>query len=110
MKAQTITHTGTGSGTTQSAPLRVNRFASPTSLSFSTSGSTTGFTAQYTLTPPTGYATAAAWAAGATWHDCETIAASTAAASEMIQSPINGIRLQANASGTDVGTLTVLQA
>jgi hypothetical protein len=109
MGTNTITQTGSGSGTTNSDPVRLNWRRQITSLSFSTSGSTTGFTAQYTLTPPSGYASASAWATGATWHSCEDIAAVTAATSEAIYAPVQGVRLQANASGTDTGTLRILQ-
>lgn len=110
MKPQTISHDGTGSGTSNSSPVRVNWRADETSLSFATDGSTTGFTAQYTMTAPDGYASASAWATGATWHDCVTIAGVTAGASEVLTGPVQGIRLQADANGTDTGTLIATQA
>lgn len=110
MKPQTITLTGSGSGATNSAPVRLNWRADSTSLSFGTDGSTTSFTAQYTMTPPNGYADASAWASGATWHDCVAVSGATAAASESLVGPVQGIRLAADASGTDTGTLIVTQA
>lgn len=105
----TITLTGSGSGTSNSAPVRTNWRTQITSLSLSTSGSTTGFTAQYTLTPPDGYASASAWGTAAVWHSCDDIAAVTTATSEAIYAPVQGIRLQANSSGTDTGTLQIVQ-
>lgn len=110
MRPQTITQTGSGSGTTNSDPVRVSCRATTTSLSFKTSGSTTGFTAQYTMLAPEGYASASAWATAATWHDVTELSAKTAAAAAAIFAPIQGVRLQANASGTDTGTLIVTQA
>lgn len=109
MKPTTITHTGSGSGATNSAPVRVNWRSDVTSLSFATDGSTTGFTGQFTLTPPEDYASASAWASAATWHDCETITGVTAAASERLAGPVQGIRLAADANGTDTGTLIIIQ-
>lgn len=110
MRPKTITLTGSGSGTTNSDPLRTNWRVPTTSLSLKTSGSTTGFTAQYTLTSPDGYASASAWATAATWQDVTDIDTVTANASAGIFGPVQGVRLQANASGTDTGTLEVVQA
>lgn len=109
MKPRTLSLTGSGAGVTNTDPLRVNWRTDDTSLSFGTSGSTTGFTAQYTMTPPDGYASASAWATAAVWHN-STIAAATADAADFISGPVQGIRLQANATGTDTGTLTVTQS
>lgn len=109
MQPKTITLTGSGAGTTNSDPYRTDWRNSDISLSFNTSGSTTGFTAQYTMTPPDGYASATAWASGATWHNADTINAATAKAAESIVGPVQGVRLQANATGTDTGTLIVTQ-
>ena len=110
MRPQTLTLTGSGSGTTNTSPLRVNWRVRATSLSLKTSGSTTGFTAQFTLTPPDDYASGSAWATAATWHNVDDIAAVTANASAGIFGPVQGVRLQANASGTDTGTLEVVQS
>ena len=104
-----ITQTGNGSTVSNSDPIPVNSQAVHTSLSFDTDGSTTGFTAQYTLENPQDYDTVALWVAGAAWHNGATIAAVTAINSETITGPITGVRLQANATGTDTGTLVVLQ-
>lgn len=109
MRPQIITLTGSGAGATQSDPVRLNWRAHPTSFGFSTDGSTTAFTAQYTVTPPNGYASATDWGNGATWYDT-AIAAATAAADAGITVPIQGARLIADANGTDTGTLIVTQA
>lgn len=109
MKPTKITLTGNGSGTTNTDPVPLNYRAEVTALSFKTSGSTTGFTVQFTLEPVEGYATAAAWASAATWHN-SSIAAATANAAGSISHPVTGVRLQANGSGTDTGTLVILQS
>lgn len=112
---KTITLTGSGSGATNSDPYRVNWRDSQTFLSFTTDGSTTGFTAQHTNTPPDGYASAAAWGAAATWWDVEDtvsgvdIAGVTADAKGVIDAPVHGVRLQADANGTDTGILVITQ-
>ena len=107
MRPKTLTLTGDGEGVTNTAPLRCNWRTSTVSLSLSTDGSTTAFTAQYTMTPPDGYASATAWAAAAQWFDVDDIDAATAAASAAIFAPVQGVRLQASADGTDTGTLVV---
>ena len=108
MKTTTISLTGSGAGVTNTDPVRVNWRADLTALQIDTDGSTTGFTAQYTLTPPDGYASAAAWAAAAVWS--EGIASTTADAVGTVAGPIHGVRLQADANGTDTGALTVIQS
>lgn len=107
MKPTTIEHTGSGAGTTNSSPVRVNWRTEKISLSFSTDGSTTGFTAQYTMLEPENYASASAWATAATWHSVTEISGATAAASAVIDGPVQGIRLQADANGTDTGSLII---
>lgn len=109
MGPKTITLTGTGSGASNSSPVRLNRRGGNVALSFTTSGSTTAFTVQYTLTSPEGYASSTAWGAAAVWSNHSTLAAETAAADGVIDFPVQGVRLSASASGTDVGTLTILQ-
>lgn len=108
MRPRTLTLTGNGSGTTNTDPLRVSWRAPGYSLTFGTSGSSTGFTAQFTGTSPDGYASASAWATAATWHNVTDMAAITASASQKIGGPVQGIRLQANGTGTDTGTLNVI--
>lgn len=108
-RPKTITLTGSGSGTTNTDPYRIDWRHSDISLSFATDGSTTGFTAQYTMEPPDDYASASAWATGATWFDHDTIDGVTANATGGIQHPVQGVRLQADASGTDTGTLIITQ-
>ncbi len=107
-KIKTRTLTGSGSGTTNSTPLRTDWRSPRIGLSLNTDGSTTGFTAQFTLDDPTQYADATAWAAGATWHNVTDIAAVTADTEALIVGPTQGVRLQANASGTDTGILTII--
>lgn len=109
MNSTTTTLTGSGAGVTNTDPIRVDWRASTTSLSFATDGSTTGFTVQYTLTKPEDYSSASAWASGATWHD-SSIAAATADEAGNITGSVQGVRLQANATGTDTGTLIVAQS
>ena len=108
MRPQTITHSGSGAGVTNSDPVPVNWRKHDLSLFFTTDGSTTGFTAQYTGTSPEDYASAAAWNAAAVWTNHSTIAGETSAADGNIDFPVRGIRLQADANGTDTGTLIIL--
>jgi hypothetical protein len=114
MKPKTITLTGNGTGTSNSSPLRVNWRTETTSLSFKTSGNTTNFAVQYTVTPPDGYATAAAWASAAQWHTAYNgatpLSGLTAAATTTLIGPVHGIRLEANNAGADTGTLFVTQS
>lgn len=112
---KTITLTGNGSTTSNSDPYRLNWRDSQTTLVFTTDGSTTGFTVQYTLNIPEDYASASAWASAATWIDVENttlgvdLAGITADAQGTLEAPIQGIRLQADGSGTDTGTLQIAQ-
>lgn len=102
-----ITLQGNGSTTSNSNPYITNwREGDPIiSLGFSTSGSTTGFTVQHcfdnTHTTP-----AASW----TWFDHPDLATLTAAADGQYNAPVTAIRLRANASGTDTGTLFIVQS
>lgn len=109
MRPVSITHTGSGSGVTNSDPVRMNWRVKNTAFSLDTDGSTTAFTVQYTLTPPDGYASAAAWAAGATWF-ATTVSAATADAAGSLSHPVHGLRVQASASGTDTATVWITQA
>lgn len=108
MKTTTVSLTGSGAGVTNTSPIRVNWRADVTGLQIDTDGSTTGFTAQYTLTPPDSYASASAWASAAVWSD--GIASTTSDAVGTVTGPIHGVRLQADANGTDTATLTILQS
>ena len=110
MRPQIITLTGSGSGVTNSLPIRMNWRVSNVSLSLGTDGTTTGFTAQYTMTPPDDYASSSAWGAGAVWHDFGAIDGVTQDAASVVPGPVQGIRLQADANGTDSGTLIATQA
>jgi len=109
MRPKTITLTGSGSGTTNSNPLRVDWRNSDISLQLITDGSTTGFTAQYTMEPPAAHASLAAWASAATWMSHSELTGVTANDDGGIDKPVQGIRLQADANGTDVGQLIVTQ-
>ena len=106
-RPQKISLTGTGSGTGNSNPLLLN-WREPNfkvSLAFDTDGSTTGFTVQFALDDPLETA-AASW----TWFNHSELASMTADEVGNLAFPVTAIRLQADANGTDVGTLFVLQA
>ena len=109
MRPKTISLTGSGAGVTNSTPVPVNWRTHDIALAFTTDGSTTGFTVEYTLTNPQDYASAAAWNSASVWSDHATIAGETAAADGNIDFPVRGIRLQADANGTDTGTLIIVQ-
>ena len=102
-----ITLTGSGSGTTNSSPLLLNWRARPfeVALAFDTGGSTTGFTVQMALNDPLVTA-AASW----TWFNHTELAAMTADETGNLAFPVTAIRLQADANGTDTGTLFVIQS
>lgn len=110
MRPVTLTLTGTGS-TLNSAPVVMDYRADPTSISlfFTTSGSTTGFTVQYSGNDPTSYTSASDYNTNAAWFTHAFMTGLTSALSGNIAYPVRAIRLQANASGTDVGTLTIIQ-
>ncbi len=109
MRPKSISLTGNGSTVSNSAPVPISWRGHDASLFFTTSGSTTAFTAQYTGTNPEDYASAEAWNAASVWTNHSTVAGETAAADGNIDFPVRGIRLQANASGADTGTLIILQ-
>lgn len=110
MRPVVVTVTGTGS-TLNSSPVVMDWRAAPTSISLAlvTSGSTTGFTVQYTLDNPNSFASATTYNSGATWFNHAFMAALTANLSGNIAFPVRAIRLQANTAGTDTGTLTIIQ-
>jgi len=109
MRPNTLSLTGDGLTTTNTDPLRMNWRGGTISMALDTDGSTTGFTAQYTLTSPDGYASSTAWGTAALWFNT-SIAAASADAAGSIAVPVQGVRLQANSTGTDTATLTVIQA
>jgi len=98
-------------GAANSTPIPVNWRQSPfnMTLTFADSGTTTGFTVQWTNDSPADYATAALWNSGATWFDHPVMAGMKAAAYGDLEFPVTGVRLRCDASGTDTGTLTIRQ-
>jgi len=111
MRPVIVSLTGSGSGTTDSTPVVMDWRIDPfnVSLFFVDGGSTTGFTVQYTGDDPTSYASATSYNTSATWFNHAFMAAMTSNLSGNIAFPVRAIRLQANGSGTDVGTLTIIQ-
>lgn len=109
MRPTTVTVTGNGSTTENSQPVPINWRGGDTTLGFSTDGSTTGFTAQYTLEDQNDYDDAAAWNTNAVWYSATTINSATVNTAEVVQGAVRGVRLQADASGTDTGTMIILQ-
>lgn len=108
MRPKVITLTGTGSGASETSPVRVDSYSDRTGLGLQTNGSTTGFTVEYTRTSPAGYASASAWATAAAWT-ASSISGASADANDVVAGPVHGVRLKADASGTDTGTLTISQ-
>lgn len=94
-----------------STPIPTNWRQSPFNmqLTFKDSGTTTGFTVQWTNDSPQDYASAALWNSAATWFDHSTMTGMKAAAYGGIDYPVTGVRLHCDASGTDTGTLTIRQ-
>lgn len=111
MRPTTVSLTGSGAGITNSAPIRVNWRQSPfnANMVFTTSGATTVFTVQWTLDEPSNFASAALWNSGATWIDHSAMAGMTATSYGSLDYPVQGVRLQASAAGTDTGTLNFTQ-
>lgn len=109
MRPITLTHSGTGTGATNSAPVRVDWRADNTTVELNTDGSTTAFTVQYTGTPPDGYASASAWGSAAVWT-ASGISGATADELASITTPIHGVRIAADASGTDTATVYITQS
>ncbi len=112
MRPVTLTVTGNGASTLNSTPCPVDWRQDPANISlfFTDSGSTTGFTVQYTGDAPGDYATAALYNSTATWFSHAFMAAMTANTTGNFAFPVRAIRLQADASGTDVGTLKIIQS
>lgn len=89
-------------------PIVVNPRQNPfnVGLVLSHTGSTTGWTVQYTMDDLEDIA-----AASATWVNTSIAAYTTAANTGIaLTIPCYGVRLQCDANGTDTGTLTVTQA
>lgn len=105
-----ITLTGTGS-TLNSEPYPVDwkQKNFNVGLALDTGGSTTGFTAQYSLENPNDYASSTLYNANAKWFSISAISAATADAATNLTIPVRAIRLQANTAGTDTATLTIVQ-
>lgn len=110
MRPQVISLTA-ATAQANSTPIRVNWRQSPfnANMVFTTSGSTTGFTVQWTLDPPTDFATAALWNSNGTWISHSVMAGMKATQYGGLDYPVQGVRLQCDASGTDTGTLNFTQ-
>lgn len=109
MRSKQLTLTGSGSGTTNTSPLRLNSRAPGYTFSFNTDGSTTGFSVQVTLTNPEEYASSSAWATAANWKAVDNMSGVTADVDQAVISPVQGVRLQADANGTDIGVLDIIE-
>lgn len=94
--------TGDGATVTASDPVPCNWRASDPNISvgFTSTGSSTTFTLQACLIDPSA-------ATSSDWFDVEAFSG-TSDFSKVIQ-PVQALRISANATGTDTGTLTVLQ-
>lgn len=111
MRPVVVTLTGNGATTANSAPVIVDWRASPFNigLAIDTGGSTTGFTAQYCYEDPNSYTTATLYNANAKWWTLTALSAKTADTDSSLTIPCRAVRLQANASGTDTATMTIVQ-
>lgn len=98
-------------GAATSNPVPVNWRQSPFNLrmTFKDSGTTTGFTVQWTNDSPQDFASAAAFNSGATWFDHSTMAGMLAKGYGDLNTPVTAIRLACDGNGTDTGTLTIRQ-
>ena len=106
-----VSLTGNGASIQNSAPVVVDQYLTPMNLGlyFKDSGSTTVFKVQYSLDDPFGsYATD--YNTNGVWFDHASLVTLTANASGSQTTPVRAVRLVASASGTDTGTLTVVQA
>ena len=111
-RPQRITLTGDGS-VKNSSPIPLNpRGNTPfnVGLGFFTDGSTTGFTVQYTFEQPERYAGPSDYNNNAVWYDHPDLAGMTAKNEGNIAFPVQAVRLQADANGSDTGTLDIIQA
>lgn len=111
MRPVTITITGNGSGTLNSTPVVVDWRATPFNLGLylDTGGSTTAFTGQYTHEDPASYGNVTNYNANAKWWTITALSAKTADTDTSFTQPCRAVRLQANGSGTDTATFTVIQ-
>lgn len=110
MRPITISLTGNGATAQTSAPVPLDwrGFRSGVTLALDTNGSTTAFTVEYSVDDPEGdyttdYNTDGKWF---THPDFNAVTADTIG---NIAFPVRAVRLRASASGTDVGTLTIIQ-
>lgn len=110
MRPVVVTVTGNGV-TRNSAPVVLDYHLDPfnVGLFFTTNGATTGFKVQFSGDDP--WATYATdYNTNAVWQDHPFMTAMTANSSGNVAFAVRAVRLQANASGTDTGTLTVVQS
>lgn len=110
MRPVVLTVTGTGS-TLNSSPVPMDWKGNPFSvgLGLDTSGSTTGFTVQYSFEDPNAYASATTYNSTAKWFSHPFMTTLTADTEGNIAFPVRAVRLQANTAGTDTATLTIIQ-
>jgi len=111
MRPRSISVTGNGS-TRNSTPVPIDWRATPVNLGlmFTTTGNTTNFKVQYTMSPSSDHASASDGNTASVWFDHASMTAMTAAAAGSILFPVTGVRLQANNAGTDTGTLQIITA
>lgn len=110
MRPTTITLVA-ATGAAISSPVPVNWRQSPFNmmLTLDDSGTTTGFTVEWTNDSPQDYATAALWNSAGLWFPLSTMTLLVADAYGSIAFPVTGIRLRCDANGTDTGVLTIRQ-
>lgn len=110
MRPVVVAVTGNG-GTRNSAPVVLDYKLTPfnVGLFFATTGATTAFKVQFSGDDP--WATYATnYNTDAVWQDHPFMTAMTATSSGNVAFAVRAVRLQANASGTDTGTFTVVQS
>jgi len=112
MRPVTLTLTGNGATPSLSAPCPMDIYENPfnVGMGFNTNGNTTGFTVQHCFEDPWSYASADLYNANAKWFSHPTMAAMVADEDGNYAFSVRAIRLAADANGTDVGQLTIIQS
>ena len=111
MRPVSVSVTGNGASALPSAPIVVDQYLTPMNLGllFKDSGSTTSFKVQYSLDDPFG-AYATDYNTNGVWIDHATMTGMTANAVGTILTPVRAVRLLAGATGSDTGTLVLVQS